>query len=314
MNNKINIAKLLKYCPPGMELDCVMYEDCKFLDVDATNEGYLIRMTTPCGIKYLDKYGRYTADDKAKCVIFPKGKTTWDGFVPPCKFKDGDILYIDCNDNEDIYKDNQYIFILKEISDSKIYCYCYIDEANKYKRFDECWLSDMIYTLRFATEEEKKKLFQAIKDNGYKWNEKTKTLEKLIVPKFKVGDKVVRKDGIGVSVLITEVGNADYFSENENSTHAFIFGIKDQDDYVLVPNKFDITTLKPFESKVLVRDKNTNEWRGHFFSHYDNNSDTPYNCIGVEGLNDFKQCIPFEGNEHLLGKADDCDEYYKTWK
>lgn len=26
------------------------------------------------------------------------------------------------------------------------------------------------------------------------------------------------------------------------------------------------------------------------------------------------QCIPYEGNEHLLGKTDDCDEFYKTWK
>lgn len=31
----------------------------------------------------------------------------------------------------------------------------------------------------FATEEEKQKLFKAIKDNGYKWNEQTKTLEKV---------------------------------------------------------------------------------------------------------------------------------------
>jgi hypothetical protein len=80
---KINIAELLKDCPSGMELDCTMYEDCKFLDVDINtiNNSYLIRITTPCGIKYLDAYGRYNADDKAKCVIFPKGKTTWEGFV-----------------------------------------------------------------------------------------------------------------------------------------------------------------------------------------------------------------------------------------
>jgi hypothetical protein len=25
------------------------------------------------------------------------------------------------------------------------------------------------------------------------------------------------------------------------------------------------------------------------------------------------QCIPYEGNEHLSGKTDACDEYYKTW-
>ena len=39
-------------------------------------------------------------------------------------------------------------------------------------------------TVRFATEEEKQKLFKAIKDNGYEWNAETKTLKKLVKPKF----------------------------------------------------------------------------------------------------------------------------------
>ena len=43
---------------------------------------------------------------------------------------------------------------------------------------------------RLATEEEKQKLYDAIKANGYKWNAGTKTLEKLVEPKFKVGDVI----------------------------------------------------------------------------------------------------------------------------
>ena len=31
------------------------------------------------------------------------------------------------------------------------------------------------------------------------------------------------------------------------------------------------------------------------------------------GYNKYKECIPYEQNEHLLDKTDDCDEYYKTW-
>ena len=27
----------------------------------------------------------------------------------------------------------------------------------------------------------------------------------------------------------------------------------------------------------------------------------------------YQKCIPFEGNEHLLGTSNDCDEYYKNW-
>lgn len=315
MDNKIDIAKLLKGCPSGMELDCTMYENVYFDRIVDNNSCYKIECHAICdGIKLpleFSIFGASTLDKNAKCVIFPKGKTTWEGFEPPCTFKDGDILHIDCNFDEDTHKDNQYIFILKEISDSKIYCYCFIDKVNKYKKFDECWLSDMIYPLRFATEEEKQKLFDAIRENGYKWNAETKTLERLIVPKFKAGDRVARKDGIGVSVLITEVGNAVYFSENENSTRVFTFCIRDQDDYVLVPNKFDISTLKPFESKVLIRDEMTEKWKPAIWGFYSDT--TPAYPYGILGGNIFRMCIPFEGNGHLLGKTDDCSEYYKTW-
>lgn len=27
----------------------------------------------------------------------------------------------------------------------------------------------------------------------------------------------------------------------------------------------------------------------------------------------YSQCLPYEGNEHLLNTADYCDEFYKTW-
>ena len=55
-------------------------------------------------------------------------------------------------------------------------------------------------TVRFATEEEKQKLFKAIKDNGYEWNAETKTLKKLVKPKFdpktlKPFDKVLVRRG-----------------------------------------------------------------------------------------------------------------------
>lgn len=37
---------------------------------------------------------------------------------------------------------------------------------------------------------------------------------------------------------------------------------------------------------------------------------TPF---GVSGGKYFQQCIPYKGNEHLLGKTDDCSEFYKIW-
>lgn len=59
--------------------------------------------------------------------------------------------------------------------------------------------------------------------------------------------------------------------------------------------------LKPFD-KVLVRDLDTEEWRASFFSHYNPNLLWKFRCLGSLG---YKYCIPYEGNEHLLGTNKD---------
>ena len=45
------------------------------------------------------------------------------------------------------------------------------------------------------------------------------------------------------------------------------------------------------------------------FSTYSDNYNTKFHCIGTY----YNQCIPYEGNEHLLGTTNDCDDFYKTW-
>lgn len=310
MEQKINIAKLLKGCPSGMELDCMMYENLYFDSLNADYDGTISCYTLIDGIKSsinFSKYGTFNNHKGAKCVIFPKGKTTWEGFVSPCKFKDGDILYIDCNNHGDTNKKYQYIFILKEINEGVVYCYCCIsnDEENRHKRFEKCCLADIRYSHRLTTEEEKQKLFDAIKANGYKWNEEAKTLEKLIEPRFKAGDRVMKKCGASVPVLITRVGKDYYYSHTESSIG--VFPIAEQDDWVLVPDKFDINVLKPFESKVLVRDVSHHEWEGAIFGRYDGKK-----FFTIGGF-DWGCCIPYEGNEHLHGTTNDCDDFYKNW-
>lgn len=55
--------------------------------------------------------------------------------------------------------------------------------------------------------------------------------------------------------------------------------------------------LKPFD-KVLVRDEEDNIWRVSIFSHIDNEDlRFPYVTINAH----WKYCIPYEGNESLLG-------------
>ena len=178
MENKINIAELLKDCPEGMELDCAIFDDVYFDYIDDVSDiinCYIQDSTKKIGISF-SKYGCYSSISKSKCVIFPKGKTTWKGFN---KFKDGDVV-VTTLDN---------LAIIKERSISGEYrTHCFL--------LNNIVTHILAYPKRLATEEEKEKLFKAIKDNGYKWNAETKTLEKLNTPKEEpIEDKGNISDG-----------------------------------------------------------------------------------------------------------------------
>lgn len=134
-----------------------------------------------------------------------------------------------------------------------------------------------------------------------------------IVPKFKVGDRIKSKN-IHTNCLndnhiftITEISGGRYWSNR-----LAIEYIEKQDDWELVPNKFDITTLKPFESRVLVRGSNDDIWKPAIWGIYNDIYCSAYPYITTYGAT--CQCIPYEDNQHLLGTTNDCDEYFKTWE
>ena len=58
--------------------------------------------------------------------------------------------------------------------------------------------------------------------------------------------------------------------------------------------------FKPFD-KVLVRDNDSATWNIDLFSYIVSNSayKYKYSCLSA----DWKQCIPYEGNEHLVGTS-----------
>ena len=75
---------------------------------------------------------------------------------------------------------------------------------------------------------------------------------------------------------------------------------------------YDISNFQPFD-KVLVRDADDGKWMATFYSHYMyEEKDYPYQFATI-GTDVYEQCIPFEGNEHLLGTTDMCDEQYINW-
>ena len=241
---KFNIAELLKDCPKGMELDCMMCDNLSYDYIDKEQNRIYCKVDLRDTV-WFTVNGCVNLSPSAKCVIFPKGKTTWDGFVPPYEFKDGDIVAT---------ANGIWIGIVKK--PFKGAYETYITICDDIVVNNNC----VLFFDRLATEEEKQKLFDTIKANGYKWNAETKTLEKL-----------------------TE-------------------------------QKFNITTLKPFESKVLVRGCNSQEWVGEIFTRYNNKVFDNCNFVTLGGIC-WKQCIPYnDETKHLLGNTSDCDEYYKTWE
>ena len=290
MENKINIAEILKDYPKGTKLYSPLCGECYF---DRLNNSTIIcKKQNAQSITFTSEgYYMLPVFNDCECLLFPsKDQRDWSKFQRP--FKDGDILV-------DISGD---IYICKIVSTYN-YCgsYASINSNGVFISYYTPFIED---STRYATEEEKQKLFDAIKENGYKWDEENKILEKLIKPKFKVGDRIkdIRNNLKGI---ILKINNDSYECRFEFGN--FIVDFEEQDNFELVPKKFDITTLKPFD-KVLVRNDDSCVWKCNLYSHYSN---YPYHYICMD--TGYKQCIPYEDNEHLLGTTKDCDEYYKNW-
>jgi hypothetical protein len=251
-NKKINIAELLKNCPKGMKLYSPLCGICVF---DRLDMGTIIckKQNTQEIAFTSEGYYMLPIFDNCECMLFPsKDQRDWSKFQRP--FKDGDILA--CNQ---VGHKNPTIYIYYHNEAKRPMYYIALIGGNKLKIDKGVLFSINENAIRFATEEEKEKLFNTIKENGYRWNTETKSLEKLI------------------------------------------------------SDKFDINTLVPFESRVLVRDQNHLVWIPAIYGYYVNNSitDYPY-CIVGGGY--YRYLIPYENNEHLLGTKKDCDDFYKTWK
>ena len=215
------------------------------------------------------------------------------------KFNDGDIIFEDRFHSICIFKREGSI-------KGTIDYYCGISSGEFYvkdeKNIDEHFGDISDY--RLATKEERQKLFDAIKANGHKWNDETKTLEKLIGTKFKVGDWIEFKYYERKPEKVIRIENNVYWL---SSGRTIMF--QDESAWDLA-TKFDLSTLKPFE-EVLVRYGNLSEWSTGIFSHTVKSDNKLYFIVNTQH---WEQCIPYKGNEHLRGKTDACSDYFKTWE
>ena len=128
-------------------------------------------------------------------------------------------------------------------------------------------------------------------------------------PKFKVGDRIRHKETNKDDVYeISKVYDDSYGIAG----FTWMIYMKYQDQYELVPNKFDPNTLKPFD-KVLVRDDRNEKWQCSLFSYININDDIYYPYVAIN--TGYKCCIPYnEETKHLLGTTKEAPEYYRYWE
>lgn len=298
MNENLNLAEILKDYPKGTKLYSPLCGECTFVKVN--DVGTIICKRNDKYITFTSKgYYMIPVFDDCECVLFPsKDQRDWSKWNMP--FKDGDIVYNRLQRRICIYHYRE--------DETPCISYCRYNEYNKTFEIlnNDICIAKQDY--RLATEEEKQKLFDVIKTNGYHWNVETKTLEKLITPKFKVGDKIKHKTTNKDDIYeISKVYDDSYGLVSLG----WMICIKYQDDYELVLNKFDPKSLKTFD-KVLGRDRNTDYWHANFFSHYQKELNYPCRCISTCG---YTQCVPYnDDTKHLLATSNEAPEFYRYWE
>lgn len=303
----MNISELLKYCPKGTKLYSTVFGEVKFFEVYPDNLIGVFIMND-CK-RVFRKDGTYY--EYGECVLFPsEDQRDWNKFRLPVK--KGDIM---------MSITTKRAFIASGgIINGQLQYICGINMRDDFQIVDDnntIWTSDFCIP---ASKEAKEELFDKMAEAGYRWNADTLKLEK-IEPEFKEGNVYINKEGdlyLPVGKIAKDIGKvAILYPEGRFIAEAavalpveglvlatpsdinklFSFLIKKgykYDKYKLIKQKF-----KPFD-KVLVKNIMSDNWVLSLFSHYNNGEKYPFICIND---NYYRYCIPYEGNENLLGTA-----------
>ena len=320
MEQELIIAEILRNKPQGIKLYSPIFGNCTFCYVKDESSDICVRRPYN-EVSYFNFDGVYHTG--GECLLFPsKEMQDWSKFA----WKKGDVLVNENNAHiifEKFSNDTYTTFIGKY--------YCDGDDKSGYSyisgRYTAC-------TQQFHIEKGdaiQTYISNIEKEIGGKLNLKTLEVEKG-QPKFKNGDIVVAeednyydkvifiaaiKDTI-VSKALINVRYEDYevhyneyrFGHNRSlrlatdSEKQQLFEALAKENKAWDAEKKQIVNLKPkceFKpfDKVLVRDSKASKWRANLFSH--KNIGEPYYCVYAS----WNYCIPYEGNEHLLGTVKD---------
>lgn len=289
-----NIAEILEKYPKGITLYSPLCGEVNLDEITIEHKDIFVA-TKDNMILSFNKYGQYLSN--GECLLFPtKDVREWDKL--PDNFGNGDFVVC-----EDEY--NTQMFIVENYKSHKR-AKCHIG----YNFTDNSIFSRGVWHFtRIATEDEKKKLLEALKNEGYEWDDTKKVLTKILTPRFKIGDYIKKEydPTDDNTYLVTNITEDYYYLEAINADKSKIVNISLQDNYKI--DKFDITILKPFD-KVLVRDNDESVWFPTLYGNIRIMGGKTY-YMTVNGH--YKQCIPYKGNENLLGETMKCIDYYKTW-
>ena len=324
MEQKLNIAKILKNKPRGTKLYSMIHGKCSFEAV--TDEIFKINFCTSkfgltqSGECTLIKFGNMY--DEGECVVFPsKEMRNWSKFA----WKKGDVL---------VSKDGNAHVIFEGFDDDTYETFNGNNYLWKNEGITMCFgeYEDELPTSDFSKanqEDAQKYIHQIEKRLGYKLNFETLKIEKQ--PEFKDGD-IVCISGMGylaygiVKIIDNSSKKLEYYVLNDMSTLKFEDWLSfedkqiqpitetqriilfdalanegkawDSDKKAIVDLKPKVE-LKPFD-KVVVRCSKTDKWSIDFFSYKVSNG---YICTGDAW---FGYCLPYnEETAHLLGTTDD---------
>ena len=99
-----------------------------------------------------------------------------------------------------------------------------------------------------------------------------------------------------------------YYNYEHYGEYCFFFDekgkcIEPKHDELIIEIPYEIKKFQPFE-KVLVRDCLSEKWHCTHYSHFDNKIEE-HMCTDTHN---HIYCIPYEGNEHLVGTTDEPKE------
>lgn len=334
METKINITTILKNKPKGTKLYSTVHGKCTLEAI--TDEIFKINFCTSkfgltqSGECTLIKFGNMY--DGGECIIFPsKEMRDWSKF----QWEKGDILISNDGGTEVIF-DKWY-----DDTYTSFYCKHYLnsEDKNKIVYYEEFLCTTERYSL------EDKDIAQTYintieKHLGGKLNFETLVVEKH-QPEFKdgdiafadygnrqdvfiVSDKTNLSEGyssfisLDLSSLTLSMGYRTCFFKKDlcklrlatDSEKKQLFSALEKEGKVwdaekkMIVNLKPKVELKPFDN-VLVRHQKTEEWRANIFSHTDK-TDEYLDYVCVNGRWEF--CIPYEGNESLLGTTKDVED------